>query len=60
LLRDTRTDIASVGAAGRPFNFGWRADGKQHWVRVDVRDSAGHLALVGNPIYVRASAGAAR
>jgi hypothetical protein len=43
-----------VGYAAQSFGFEWRADGKRHWIRVDVRDEAGHLALLGNPIYLRA------
>jgi hypothetical protein len=30
------------------------ADGKPHWLRVDVRDAKGQLILIGNPIYLRA------
>jgi hypothetical protein len=45
-----------LGSAAKRFAFPWRADGKRHWIRVDVRDEASHLALVGNPIYVRAPA----
>jgi Phosphoinositide phospholipase C, Ca2+-dependent len=41
------------GSAPKSFEFMWRADGKRHWIRVDVRDGASHLALVGNPIYLR-------
>jgi hypothetical protein len=48
LLKDSH-----VGSAAQPFEFQWRADGKQHWIRVDVRDEASHLALLGNPIYFR-------
>lgn len=33
-----------------PFN--WLSDGNRHWLRVEVRDPAGHLALVSNPIYI--------
>ena len=35
--------------------FTWRSDGKRHWLRVDVRDAAGKLALLGNPIYLNAA-----
>ncbi len=45
-----------VGAATQKFGFQWRADGKPHWIRLSVRDGESHLALVGNPIYVRATA----
>jgi hypothetical protein len=47
---------ARINSAAQSFEFQWRADGKPHWVRLDVRDSAGHLALLGNPIYLRSSA----
>ncbi|WP_374657674.1 CehA/McbA family metallohydrolase [Phenylobacterium sp.] len=29
------------------------ADGRPRWLRIDVRDAGGKLALVGNPIYLR-------
>jgi hypothetical protein len=29
------------------------ADGRPHWLRVDVRDTKGQLILIGNPIYLR-------
>src|SRR5262249_22281065 len=29
------------------------ADGRPHWLRVDVRDAKGQLILIGNPIYLR-------
>jgi hypothetical protein len=35
------------------FGFQWRADGKRHWIRVDARDGAAHLGLLGNPIYLQ-------
>jgi predicted metal-dependent phosphoesterase TrpH len=44
------TDIDSPSWS---FEFNWRGDGKPHWVRLNVRDKDGHLALVGNPIYLR-------
>ena len=31
-------------------------DRKRHWVRVNVRDGQGKLALIGNPIYIEATA----
>lgn len=37
--------------------FTWRSDGKRHWVRIDVRDGAGKLILLGNPIYLNPEAG---
>lgn len=36
-------------------SFEQRSDGKAHWVRADIRDAEGKLALIGNPIYVNAS-----
>jgi hypothetical protein len=48
LLRDPH-----VGSAAQVFEFSWRADGRPHWIRVQVRDPTSHLALVGNPIYLR-------
>ena len=33
-------------------SFDVRGDGKRHWIRVNVRDAGGKLALIGNPIYV--------
>lgn len=46
--------IADPHAAGdrAAWAFVWRGDGRRHWLRVNVRDSEGKLALVGNPIYV--------
>jgi hypothetical protein len=31
-------------------------DRKRHWIRVNVRDSQGKLALIGNPIYIETAA----
>jgi hypothetical protein len=42
-----------IGSAAKSFGFSWRADGKHHWIRLDVRDADSHLALIGNPIYLR-------
>ena len=41
-----------ITAESSTFSFSWRADGKPHWIRVDVRDATGHLVLVGNPVYL--------
>jgi hypothetical protein len=30
-------------------------DRKRHWLRVNVRDAQGRLALIGNPIYIQAA-----
>ena len=51
LLKETRIDSASTS-----FAFPWRADGRRHWIRLDVRDDASHLALIGNPIYLSGAA----
>lgn len=32
--------------------FAWSADGRRHWLRVDVRGPDGRLWLLGNPIYL--------
>jgi hypothetical protein len=41
----------AIGSAEQSFDFRWRSDGARHWLRVDVRDAQGRLALVGNPVY---------
>ncbi|MFL6708051.1 MAG: CehA/McbA family metallohydrolase [Massilia sp.] len=33
-------------------SIAWRSDGKRHWLRAEVRDTDGHLLLLGNPIYL--------
>jgi hypothetical protein len=33
-------------------SFEQRSDGREHWIRVNVRDADGKLALIGNPIYI--------
>jgi len=38
--------------ADQTLHFTWRSDGKPHWLRANVRDGDGRLALIGNPIYV--------
>jgi len=48
LLKDRR-----IASAAQSFEFPWCADGKRHWIRLDVRDGESHLALIGNPIYLR-------
>jgi hypothetical protein len=47
----------SVHGAAKSFDFLWHADGQRHWLRLDVRDDASHLALIGNPVYLRAGSG---
>jgi hypothetical protein len=48
LLKDSH-----IASSTQPFAFPWRADGQRHWIRLDVRDGESHLALIGNPIYLR-------
>ena len=43
-----RTPLTQSG----PLRFEEKADGKRHWIRVNVRDTQGQLLLIGNPIYV--------
>ncbi|WP_375248273.1 CehA/McbA family metallohydrolase [Sphingomonas sp.] len=35
-----------------PSPWHWRADGRPHWFRAEVRDRQGCLLLIGNPIYL--------
>ena len=44
--------MPEISGSAEFFEFSWRGDGKRHWVRVEVRNAAGHLVLVGNPIYL--------
>ncbi len=56
ILDGERTSLLSkapIDASDWSFEFEWRADGKPHWMRLNVRDNAGHLALIGNPVYLR-------
>jgi hypothetical protein len=50
--------LAQPGVEGNEVRkeFAWRSDGARHWLRVDVRDAAGKLLLLGNPIYLNAPA----
>jgi len=47
LLADSRIDQDD-----QSFTFPWKSDGRQHWLRVNVRDHQGQLLLVGNPICI--------
>jgi len=49
-----------IDSAAWSFGFQWRADGERHWIRLDVRDAAGYLALIGNPIYLQGTSVARR
>lgn len=40
-----------VSAAQQTLEFDWPSDGRRHWLRIDVRDAQGRLALMGNPVY---------
>lgn len=41
-----------LASADQTLAFDLVSDGARRWLRVDVRDAAGRLALVGNPIYL--------
>lgn len=41
-----------AGAGSRTLPFHWKTDGREHWIRAEVRDSNGGLMLVSNPIYI--------
>jgi hypothetical protein len=41
-----------VAGASHAWSFEEISDGRRHWIRIDVRDADGRLALIGNPIYV--------
>ena len=43
-------DLSVHGSLDRPFD--WTSDGQRHWIRANVRGTAGELLLVGNPIYL--------
>lgn len=42
----------NIGSAEDTRTIALTADGARRWLRVDVRDAAGKLALIGNPIYL--------
>jgi hypothetical protein len=46
-------ESSHLGTAAQSFEFPWRSDGARHWIRIDARDREAHLALIGNPIYLR-------
>lgn len=46
--------VTDVMVVGRPYRGIWLQDGVAHgWVRINIRDAAGKLLLLGNPIYFR-------
>lgn len=49
-------DSASVEGDDVRRRFEWHSDGRPHWFRVEVRNAAGRLMLLGNPIYINAPA----
>jgi hypothetical protein len=55
VIRDGAVTLRSaVTSAEHTWSFEEKGDGKRHWIRIDVRDASGKLALIGNPIYVTA------
>ncbi|QQP95790.1 CehA/McbA family metallohydrolase [Lysobacter enzymogenes] len=54
IVDGVRSDLIAqpqVSAAQQSFEFQWPSDGRRHWLRIDVRDAQGRLALMGNPVY---------
>lgn len=47
-------------AARETLRFDWTADGRPHWLRVEVRGPDGRLWLLGNPVYLVPVASPAR
>jgi hypothetical protein len=53
IIRDgKKTRRTAIPAAKHSWSFEETSDGKPHWIRIDVRDANGKLALLGNPIYL--------
>ncbi len=53
VIRDGKTTRrTAIPAAKHTWSFEETSDGKRHWIRIDVRDAEGKLALLGNPIYL--------
>lgn len=53
VIRDGKiTRRTAVPAPKHSWSFEETSDGKRHWIRIDVRDADGKLALLGNPIYL--------
>jgi hypothetical protein len=56
IIRDgTVTRREKVTDAAQSLTFEQTFDRKRHWVRVNVRDAQGKLALIGNPVYIDAT-----
>jgi hypothetical protein len=53
-----REPSAPMPAAGgdETLKTTWTSDGGRHWIRAEVRDSAGKLLLLGNPVYINFAA----
>jgi hypothetical protein len=57
IIRDGAvTRRAAMPGATHSLAFEETFDRKRHWLRVNVRDPQGKLALIGNPIYIEATA----
>jgi len=53
IIRDGKTTRrTAIQTAKHSWSFEETSDGKRHWIRIDVRDADGKLALLGNPIYL--------
>jgi len=53
IIRDGKTTRRTgIPAAKHTWSFEETSDGNHHWIRIDVRDADGKLALLGNPIYM--------
>lgn len=53
IIRDGKTTRrTAIPAAKHTWSFDETSDGHRHWIRIDVRDADGKLALLGNPIYL--------
>jgi predicted metal-dependent phosphoesterase TrpH len=53
IIRDGKvTRRTGIPAAKHTWSFEEGSDGQHHWIRIDVRDAEGKLALLGNPIYL--------
>jgi hypothetical protein len=53
IIRDGKTTRrTAIPAAKHTWSFDETSDGQRHWIRIDVRDADGKLALLGNPIYL--------
>ena len=53
VIRDGKTTRrTAIPTAKHSWSFEEISDGKPHWIRIDVRDADGRLALLGNPIYL--------